>query len=177
MTVKRKNLQQKALTAFALTVLALILLANYAMAPAQNTAEFGEINFVYDGDTYRVKTSAGKLKTVRIIGADSPEVQSPYRDEQCFGPEASEFARENFLGKRVELVKDPFTKDKDQYGRFLRYLKLETGDYISQILINEGLARVYLPANFEEKENFLELEKEAQNQNLGIWKHCPVEQL
>jgi len=92
---------QKAAIALVLAIAVLFLLANYATAPEQSQVEFGEINYVYDGDTFEVKTETGELKTVRIIGADTPELQGPYRDKECYGPEASKFAQENFLGKKV----------------------------------------------------------------------------
>ncbi|MDP3881215.1 MAG: thermonuclease family protein [bacterium] len=158
--------------ALALLFLFVLALSNYADKPSQELSEFGEINFVYDGDTFRVKTDAGELKTVRIIGADSPEIQSQYRNQQCFGEEASKFAHEQFFAKRVELIKDPFTSDKDKYDRYLRYLKLETGEYISEILIKNGYAKVYQGADFENKGIFTALEQQAKQSKLGLWAAC-----
>ena len=171
--MKIKRLKNTAIALMALAIFAVILVGN-TKSDIQTAKEFGQINFVYDGDTFRVRTDSGELKTLRIIGADSPEIQSQYRDEQCFGKEASKFALENFQGKRVELIKDSITPDKDEYDRHLRYLKLETGEYISEILIKNGYAKVYQGANFENKEFFIELENQARQSNLGLWAQCEV---
>ena len=87
------------------------------------------VSFVHDGDTiYTREFKAG----VRLIGIDAPEVAGSYRcgkdakcDEtvhECGAQAAKEKLKEFVLEKEVYLVKDELTKDKDVYGRFLRYI-------------------------------------------------------
>lgn len=171
---KNKLEFSKAPISVAIVLLTALAIFSYLQtrAPQNPEREYAEINFVFDGDTFKIKEETGEFKTIRLIGVDTPEVQSQYRNEECFGPEASKFAREAFLGAQVELLKDPLTDNLDKFERYLRNLKLEDGRLISEILLENGYATVYEPANFAKKEEFRKLEERAREADLGLWGAC-----
>src|SRR5436309_278160 len=87
------------------------------------------ITHVVDGDTVDVSVDGVKNR-VRLIGIDTPETVKPNTPVQCYGPEASNRARQLLTNQAVTLTIDPVAGDKDEYGRILRYIQLADGsDY------------------------------------------------
>lgn len=126
---------------------------------------------VIDGDTIKVLIGP-KVQTVRLLGIDTPEVSTPFTKEECFGKEASFETKKLLLNKTVFLLKDRKAPEKDQYGRILRYVFLSDGTFINAKLIKEGYAflDIYQPIEFARY--FAQLEQEAKNNKLGLWKNC-----
>lgn len=71
---------------------------------------------VVDGDTIQVER-AGSALTVRLIGINAPESVKPNSPVECFGPQASAFAKSALTGRPVRLEFDPSQGRYDQYGR------------------------------------------------------------
>jgi len=118
---------------------------------------YKEVSEVIDGDTF--KTVDGK--TVRLTGINSPEVNEP-----CY-KEARDKLKEIIKGKKIRLEKD--IKEKDEYGRLLRYV------YVDDLFVNSEMIRLGL-ARFEEiepntkySELFLEMENKARKIRRCIW--------
>lgn len=126
---------------------------------------------VVDGDTIEV---AGK-KTVRLIGIDTPETKDSRRPVGCFGKEAANETKSLLEGKSVILQKD--VSETDKYQRLLRYifLPLENGQtlFINDYLVREGFAKVLTyPPDVKYNEQFRQAEKEARENNRGLWGKC-----
>ncbi len=126
---------------------------------------------VVDGDTIEVNNS----QTVRLIGIDTPETVDPRRPVGCFGKEASNEAKNLLAGKEVILQKD--VSDTDKYRRLLRYifLPLEGGQilFVNDYLVREGFAKVLTyPPDVKYNEQFRQAEKEARENNRGLWEKC-----
>lgn len=128
-----------------------------------------------DGDTVRVRLAAGGEATVRLIGIDTPEASGPYRDQECFGAEAS--ARTADLlpaGTTVYLERD--RTDADRYDRLLRYLWLD-GDggavLVNERLVAEGFAeaRAY-PPDVRHEARLSAAEEAAKRAERGFWGEC-----
>ena len=86
---------------------------------------------------------------------------------EYFGQEAAEKNRELVEGKRVRLEKD--VQDRDEHGRLLRYVWLDD-IMVNAELVRLGYAYSYsLPPNVKYQEPFLQLEKKAREQGLGLW--------
>jgi len=133
---------------------------------------FYDVAEVVDGDTIKVKIG-GKIETVRLIGIDTPEVANPYKEEGCFGKEASEETKKILQGKTISLVADPMVSDKDKYGRLLRYVFLPDGGFVNAELVKGGFAFNYPYEDFQYLNYFNDLEKQAKNSRLGLWgKQC-----
>ncbi|MGV0600771.1 thermonuclease family protein, partial [Mycolicibacterium pulveris] len=80
-------------------------------APAQPVDATAVVLRVVDGDTIDIRDEVRGRLRVRILGIDTPETKKPNSPVECWGPEATEFARSTMLGRRVALVTDP-TQDR-----------------------------------------------------------------
>jgi endonuclease YncB( thermonuclease family) len=92
---------------------------------------------VVDGDTIDISPSVEGRSRVRLIGMDSPEV---HFGTQPYGPEASDFAKQELEGEEVGLELD--VQKIDPYGRLLAYVYLPSGEMFNETLLEEGYAQV-----------------------------------
>ncbi len=129
-----------------------------------------QVDKVVDGDTIKIIIGDQK-QTVRLLGIDTPEVVDPRKTVQCFGKQASEKTKALVMGKIVVLESDPTQGDQDKYGRLLRYVYLEDGTFINDVLVREGYAHEYTYQSkpYKYQEQFIDAEKEAQEQKKGLW--------
>lgn len=75
-------------------------------------------------------------------------------------------------GKSVRLGID--VSETDRYGRLLRYVFVDD-QFISEILVREGYANTAtFPPDVKYQELFLEAEREARENNRGLWSICGV---
>ncbi len=123
-----------------------------------------------DGDTIEVENNGQRLK-IRYIGIDTPESVKPDTPIECYGKEASEFNRNLVLGKKLRLESD--VTDTDKYGRKLRYVYLEDGRMVNEIILEEGYARLLtIPPNVKYVDKLREAEKKARENKRGLWSAC-----
>jgi micrococcal nuclease len=126
---------------------------------------------VIDGDTIDVRVG-GQTVSVRLLGINTPEVTGPYRTAQCFGNEASANAKRLLAGATVYLQDDPQQDDKDQYGRWLRYVWLSDGRLFNLEAIAQGFAleyTYYKERPYSLNRVFRDAQRLAQEQQLGLW--------
>jgi endonuclease YncB( thermonuclease family) len=125
---------------------------------------------VVDGDTIKVDI-AGEIETVRLIGIDTPELAGPDNPKaDYFGPEAALYAKRLLENQSVYLIPDPMQSGRDKYDRLLRYVFLEDGTLVNAKLIAEGYAFNYMYEPFQFMKQFDYLEKQAKENQLGLWK-------
>lgn len=129
---------------------------------------------VIDGDTIEIESDGQRLR-LRYIGIDTPETVDPRKPLQCFGEEASRENRRLLGGKIAYLQKD--ISETDKFGRLLRYvyLKLDDGSFlfINDYLVRQGYALASsFPPDVEYAQNFQEAQKQAQENNRGLWSKC-----
>jgi len=140
-----------------------------AAQPAKEVRLY-EVTRVVDGDTIEVVIE-GKLYKVRYTGINTPEM-SPI---ECFGQAATDKNRALVEGKKVRLEKD--ISETDRYGRLLRYIYLEDGTFVNEVLVAEGYAQVATyPPDVKYQDLFLAAEREARKNNRGLWSACLGEQ-
>lgn len=124
---------------------------------------------VVDGDTIDVAV-AGEEVRIRLLGINTPESVDPRKPVQCFGKEASAFAKELLLGKIVRLEADPTQDDRDRYSRLLRHVFLEDGTHVNLKLVAEGYAHEY---TYERAGRYQEIlrdaERAARVAGKGLW--------
>ncbi len=118
---------------------------------------------VVDGDTIVLSNGS----RVRLIGINTPE------HGMYFFEEASEVLETIVLGREVVLEKD--ISDKDKYGRLLRYVY--AGDlFVNLEMVKRGFANAYTyPPDVKYNEEFLEAERYARENNLGLWLKSKVD--
>jgi endonuclease YncB( thermonuclease family) len=124
---------------------------------------------VIDGDTIKVDIGE-KIVTVRLIGIDTPEIANPHNPQNdYFGPEAAQYAKQLLENQLVYLIPDPMQSNRDKYDRLLRYVFLEDGTLINAKLVAEGYACNYIYEPFQFMKQFDYLEKQAKEKQLGLW--------
>lgn len=77
---------------------------------------------IVDGDTVDVVDDTRGRIRLRLLGIDTPETKKPGYSVGCWGPQATEFARESLAGQRVSVITDSTQDLHDRYGRTLAYL-------------------------------------------------------
>lgn len=128
-----------------------------------------EVVDVVDGDTIKVREN-NEVKTVRLIGIDTPETVHPTKPVECFGKEASEKMKELVSSKEVRLERDEQNDDKDKYDRYLRYVYLvDDNKLVNALMIQEGYAYAYTQYPFRFLDDFKKYQEEARKNKKGLW--------
>lgn len=124
---------------------------------------------VVDGDTIRI--DGGQL--VRLIGVDTPEVQGPYREAECFGEQASQHT-EALLPPRTEVRLVFDVGHRDRFDRLLAYVYRTSDDlFVNASLVRNGFANVLtIPPNVRYAARFRRLERAARSAGRGLWSAC-----
>ena len=130
-----------------------------------------EVLSVVDGDTIRIDYY-GKEELVRLIGINTPEVDGPYTEKECYGDESSAFAKTKLSGQWVTIEADSTQGDRDKYNRLLRYVALGGEDF-GKLSISQGYAFEYTYNNPYLKQNEYKVaQEEAKNASRGLWRGC-----
>jgi micrococcal nuclease len=116
---------------------------------------------VVDGDTAILST----LGRSRFIGVDTPEV---YGRRECFGAQASAFAKRALTGQRVRYAIG--LEPRDRYGRALVYLWLPDGRLFNEQLVARGYARpLAIAPNVRYAELLRRRAQDARAAARGLW--------
>ncbi|MGG1660219.1 thermonuclease family protein [Brevibacillus sp. NRS-1366] len=148
-----------------LFLLAMLLGACSASGQPQANGEMeATVKRVVDGDTFELATG----EKVRMIGMDTPETVKPNHPVDPYGKEASNFTKELLADQKVTLKFD--VEPYDKYKRLLAYVYLPDGTFVNEKLVRDGYARIMtIPPNVAHADLFLAAEREAREQNRGLW--------
>ncbi len=113
---------------------------------------------IIDGDTFELFSG----EKVRLIGINAPELKDKYGDE------SKEYLLNLIQAKDVILKTDSVTKDKDIYGRLLRYVFVDEED-INKKMILDGYALTYTKYSFTKIEEYKQAEQLAKKDKIGLW--------
>jgi len=141
-------------------------------------AEEMVVHSVTDGDTIRLTFPDDDwYYNTRLIGINTPEMDGPFTEEGCYGPEATEFLSE-LLPVRSRVLAQQDISDEDRNGRLLRHIFLideESGDayLVSEILVLGGyaVARSYPPDDLY-NDILEEAQEISRNDDGGLWDAC-----
>ena len=125
----------------------------------------------HDGDTISVQMD-DKIETVRFIGVDTPETHDPRKAVQCFGMAAADFTKQLIGNQAVRLEADPLSSNRDRYNRLLRYVYVPDGRLVQAEIIRQGYGFAYTSFPFTKSEEFSTYQREAREQNRGLWSSC-----
>ena len=139
-----------------------------------------QIGKILDGDSFYLNDG----REVRLIGVDCPEYKDQERNKRnakTLGIDSVRYASyalkaKNFLsqltqGKEVRTEIDPInaiTGHHDKYQRFLAYVYVDDM-MINAALINEGYCVTYRYFDFRHKEQFIQYEQNAKDNQKGMW--------
>lgn len=130
--------------------------------PAKTFTYRGRVTGVVDGDTLKVRVKK-QVKTVRVLGIDTPESHKPDVPVECGAKEATSaafrwaFAKQldydgdglfdhGRRGRDVTLKTDSTQTKFDQYGRLLAYVSRGSSDF-GRGQIRGGWAEVFVYAS------------------------------
>ena len=168
-----------------MAVLFLVLVTAWNLATDRWSAGAGSpdgdtetITKVVDGDTFATDQSG----TIRIIGVDTPETVKPGEPVQCYGPQASAYAKKTLRkGLTVTLVAEQRngapdgrqSAQTDRYGRRLAYVYLTDGTFWNLDLVAKGYAKArYFSPNDDHRREFERAEAKARKAGKGLWGSC-----
>jgi len=118
---------------------------------------------VVDGDTIEVLIDR-RLETVRYFGVDTPE-----RGDTCFR-DATERNR-RLIGSSVLLLPD--ARDRDSFGRLLRYVFKSDGTSVDATLVAEGMGLAWRQDG-RYRDEIVSLEAGAETAGRGcLWRSAP----
>ncbi len=119
---------------------------------------------VHDGDTILLFNG----KKVRLLGINTPEVESRHKTLQAGGEEARQWLSKKVLNQKVRLESD--IEKTDKYGRFLAHVFTEKQEHINVELVKLGYASVNIhPPNLNYTDKLLQAQQLAETQSLGLW--------
>jgi micrococcal nuclease len=148
------------------------------LTPKGRTVEHVPVLRVVDGDTLHVLVD-GHDVTIRLIGINTPETVKPGSPVECFGPEASEYAKAVLDGARVTVEYDASQGMTDRYGRTLAYVWLELPEGGRSLFNLDAVtggfaeARQYGPTPYGWKTTFDAAQAHARAVDAGMWGACP----
>lgn len=132
-----------------------------------------QVQSVVDGDTIKVIVQ-WKNTTIRILGIDTPEISTTRTGyAECYGQEASDFAKKTLSWAMVRLEWDSTQDQKDKYGRWLAHVFFSGGLYYQEESIKKGYGFRYVyrkPTKYDDR--LQEAERLAKTQNIWVWANC-----
>lgn len=152
---------------------ALVLLIPFLLCACLQQAV---VQRIVDGDTLQL--SDGRM--VRLIGLDTPEKfksKKLERDLQKTGQSHAEVVAQGVAASMhtKNLLADPHVILKydrqriDKYGRLLAYVRLKSGIMLNEQIIRDGFGCAYARFEFRYRDEFLALERDAQQARRGLW--------
>jgi micrococcal nuclease len=124
---------------------------------------------VVDGDTIHVDLDGDDV-TIRLIGIDTPEVDTSFTERECFGARASAYTHAALDGQQVELEFD--VERLDRYDRTLAYV-WRGDELFNERIVRDGFALVAtFPPNAKYVDRFLAAERTARDAGSGLWSAC-----
>jgi len=128
-----------------------------------------EVVRVIDGDTIEVNNNCESL-TVRLIGINTPETLDPRKPVECFGKEASAYAKSLLENTQVQIEIDETQGEFDKYGRYLGYVIMKDGTNYNRKMLEQGFAYEYTyNTPYKYQTEFKQAQSDAQANGKGLW--------
>lgn len=105
--------------------------------PAAAAEYYPKFIQAYDGDTLTLEID-GRRDHLRLAGVDSPEIKGKCQAERDLALRARDFTRT--WAMRSDLTLTTGKREREKYGRLLGELTNEHGEFLSEKLIEAGLA-------------------------------------
>lgn len=119
---------------------------------------------VIDGDTLLLESG----ETIRLIGINTPEVDSRFSEAQPGGKAATEWLQKTLKDSSIWVEYD--AEQFDKYQRRLAHVFLDSGQYLNAMLLRQGLAMLTLrPPNLRYGERLVRAQQQAEQTEQGVW--------
>lgn len=123
-----------------------------------------QIEKIYDGDTIMLEGG----EQIRLLGVNTPEIQSRVRSEEPGGVAAKEWLQKLLKEKVIFLEYDEEKKDK--YKRKLAHVFLPNGKHVNLALLENGLGTLsIIPPNLRYADKLIQAQQHAEKKKLGLW--------
>ncbi len=131
---------------------------------SQPSRQLHQVTRVYDGDTIILEDK----KHVRLLGINTPEIESRQRVEEPGGVAAKKWLQAQLQENKVYLEFDQIKRDK--YKRLLAHVFLPDGRHLNLSLLENGLAVIsIIPPNGRYTDKLIQAQQHAEKLKLGIW--------
>jgi micrococcal nuclease len=132
-------------------------------------AQPATVNYVHDGDTLFLTTTADPNLKVRLTGIDTPEVGD---NLECYGDEATALLKE-LLPEGAQVYAQADVEPLDQYGRSLLYLFTADGMSVNLEMVARGAAEaVRIGENDAYWDQLSTAQSIAVESAAGLWGSC-----
>lgn len=121
---------------------------------------------VVDGDTVILDWDNNEER-VRIVGIDTPEIVASNRPVECFGQEASNYAKQ-LLPEQSTVVFE-YDNERDKYDRALGYITLSDNRDFGLTMISDGYAYAYRSYDHSRMTSYTTAESVARLNSHGLW--------
>ncbi len=152
-------------------------------SPSEYSTLTATVIRVIDGDTFSCSLDNGLEERVRLLGIDTPESRRNEKVERdslktgasldtliALGKKSSNYTK-SLLPKGTQIQLETDVQIRDRYGRLLAYVYLPDGQMLNALLVKEGYAQIMsIPPNVRYQDQFLSLQKEARENQRGLWK-------
>jgi micrococcal nuclease len=160
----------------------LSLLLTLAPLAAPERARAQEVEFVFDGDSFRADMGV-LTQGVRLVGIDCPEgtpsakarreakrLRMSMKDYLRYGDQAADLTRK-LLPKKSKFRIEYDVEKRDKYGRLLGYVFTPDGKMVNEELVKAGLATLFpTDKNVKYKRRLQAALAYAKKNRLGMWK-------
>ena len=122
-----------------------------------------------DGDTAILKVN-GKVKKVRFLAIDAPEIKHGNKKADPYGDEAKIYTCMKLkMAKNITLEYDYNSDKKDKYGRDLVWVFTD-GNLLQEKIVEKGLAKVaFLYDDYKYTDKLKLAELKAKKRKVNIW--------
>lgn len=149
-------------------IIFVVIIVSYIFITNYNNVDRVRVELLscIDGDTAKFIVD-GKEEKVRFLGIDTPESTNYIED---YGVDASNYTCDMLKNaKNIYLEYDINSDKKDKYNRLLAWVFVDNNN-LSELLLSKGYAEVkYIYGNYKYIDNLCIAQKQAYNNNLGIW--------
>lgn len=122
-----------------------------------------------DGDTAILEVN-GKVKKVRFLAIDAPEIKHGNKKADPYGDEAKIYTCMKLkMAKNITLEYDYNSDKKDKYGRDLVWVFTD-GNLLQEKIVEKGLAKVaFLYDDYKYTDKLKLAELKAKKRKVNIW--------
>lgn len=125
-----------------------------------------------NGDTLDVDRN-GQPYRVKLLGLSAPAMTASSTGKaECFGPEAQMFLDSLLRGRTIELQADDLVTDTNSTTILNRYVVMEDGTKVNQLMLEAGLARPDIKTDYQSIAEYKAYAEAAKAAKKGLWLNC-----